>query len=328
MQPDFDAFASAFSLKGWLKDNFPGKVVYLIIPPRVIKPEEQFLFQHEDELPSEEELKKCLGIVVDTPNQERILTDLYKYCKELVVIDHHPKSKPFSDLEFIDPTYPATAQILSEMFIYWESEEGGKYAFKEKIAQYLYAGIITDTNNFLSLSMLPSTYQVLASLVSKGLNRASIHNWVFVKPLIQKLLEIKILENCYITKNGLIFAIVTPKMMNKYKIKNVPAIITMLENISNIECWSVLFYEQSTDKWKCSIRSKDLTINQIAKIYGGGGHSKMAAVTFDKKSNYYKLLATLDEYLANHGFANVSLLEKKKNWRLSLIKRLKKYKSL
>lgn len=328
VQPDFDAFACAFAMKAWIKDNFPGKVVYLIIPPRIIKPEEKFLFQHEEELPSEDKIKKSLGLILDTPNQDRILTDLYKHCKELIVIDHHPKLKPFAELEFIDPTYPAASQILAEIFLYLESKEGGGHIFKEKIAQYLYAGIITDTNSFLSLSMLPSTYQVLAALVSKGLNRASIHNWIFVKPLERKLFETKILEQCYITKNGLIFAIITPGIMKKYRIKNSATIITVLENISNVESWSVLFYEQTTGKWKCSIRSKDLSINQIAKLYGGGGHNKMAAVDFDKKNDYYRLLATLDDYLANHGFADVTIFEQKTNLRLLLIKRFKKYKNL
>lgn len=248
INPDFDAYAGAFGVRKWIKDNFPHIRTYLIIPPGTIKPEEETLFKYGEKLPSKEALKNALGIVLDTPNAGRILTSLYTSCKEIVAIDHHPKSHSFSELEFVDPTYPAVCQMLAELFFYLESEEGGGYVFGEELAQYFYSGIITDTNNFLSLSMLPSTFSVIAQLVSKGLNRSEIHRIIFNKSLRLQLLEKKVLENCQLTENGLIFSIINKSMLRKYGMDSIPNPVSVLENVPNIEVWSTLNYEPSSRK--------------------------------------------------------------------------------
>lgn len=220
----------------------------MIIPPGTIKPQEEVLFRNDEGMPPEEILKNSLGIVLDTPNEARILTSLYSKCKELVTIDHHPKSQSFSELEFVDPTYPAVSQILAEIFFYLETEEGGGYVFGDELAQYFYSGIITDTNNFLSLSMLPSTFAVLSRLVSKGLNRAEVHQVIFSKPLRLQLLEKKVLERCQMTENGLIFSIIDKNMIKSHGLTSVPNLSAVLENVPNIEVWSILNYEPETKK--------------------------------------------------------------------------------
>lgn len=91
--------------------------------------------------------------------------------------------------------------------------------------------------------MLPSTYQTLSQLVSKGLNRSYIHNKIFEKSLKQKRLELKILENCYLTKNGLIFSIIGPKDIEKYHAQDIPNMVSILENVIGVEVWSTLTYD-------------------------------------------------------------------------------------
>lgn len=329
-KPDFDAYASAFGIKVWINDNFPNIKVYLIIPPGTITNSEKGLFNHDEELPHEEQVKNSLGIIVDASDERRILTNLYIRCKELMVIDHHPKISSFAALEFIDPTYPAASQILAELFLYLETDEGGNYLFNNELVKYFYSGIMTDTSNFLSMTMLPSTFNVLSKLVSKGLNRLFIHRFVLDKPLRQKLMEMQILKHCKLTANGLLFAIVTSKIMKKCKLSEDANInpTTVIANVPNVEVWTSLIYDKSTGMWKCSLRSQNISVNQIARLYGGGGHKKMAAVTFSKKSKYYKILATLDKYLEDRNCKNITLADKNKCWQLFLVKLFKNYKKM
>lgn len=53
-----------------------------------------------------------------------------------------------------------------------------------------------------------------------------------------------------------------------------------------------------------------MNISEITKLYGGGGHKKMAAATFKKKFNYYQMLATVDDYLSNHNFSKVTIRDR------------------
>lgn len=304
IQPDFDCYAGAFGIKKWLKDNFPDIKTYLIIPPETFKESEKFLFHSEETLPSESQLSSCLGIIVDTSVPDRVLTRLHVHCREIMVIDHHVKTQTFAEMEFIDPTYPAVAQILAEIFFYLEPLG---YIFSEELAQYFYAGIITDTNNFLSCKMTPSTYIVISKLASKGLNRSAIHDFIFEQPMNHKLFNNKILNNATLTENGLAYSIISKKEIEKHKAHDFPNPVNMLSNISNIEIWTTLVYDTYTKKWKCSIRSKDISIDHIAQLYGGGGHKTMSAAVFNKKFQYYKLLTTLNQHLIKYGYRNVSL---------------------
>ncbi|OAL10737.1 phosphoesterase [Candidatus Mycoplasma haematobovis] len=324
IDPDFDAYASAFGLRKWLQDNFPNKNVRLMIPQGILREEEKFLFDYDKPLPSEKELKTALGILLDTPNTERVLTQQHIHCKELVIIDHHPKIKGFAQLEFIDPTYPAVSQILAEIFFYLEPD----YVFNSELAQYLYAGIITDTNNFMSLAVLPSTYQALSKLVSKGLNRSAIHNFIFVKNYKFKLFISDVVRRAKLTNNGLVFAVVDKKLINKYFIKDFPHTVPFLENILNVEVWTTLTYDLNSRLWRASIRSKEIIINHIAKLYGGGGHKNAAATQFKRKSTYYKLLVTLDEYLVNAGYGGVTRTDFKFCLKFAFFKFFRFYKKL
>ncbi|AEW45050.1 MgPa-like protein, DHH family phosphoesterase [Mycoplasma haemocanis str. Illinois] len=326
VNPDFDAYASAFSLKRWIIDNFPESNVNLMIPEETFKEEEKFLFYVNEVLPSKYELKNYLGIILDTSDTERVLTQLHTYCAELAIIDHHPKIKGLAQMEFIDPTYPAVSQILAEIFIYLE--ESGGHVFNADLAQYLYAGIITDTNNFMSLSMLPSTYNVLANLVSRGLNRNVIHNSIFVKSFNFKVFTAEVIRRTHLTKNGLAYAVIDKKIIDKCKAWDFPHTAPILENISNVEVWTTLTYDAFSGLWKCSIRSKELIINHVAKLYGGGGHKTMSAISFKKKKDFFQMLATMDEYMVNSGYSNATEKDFKFSLRLFFHKTFNLYKKI
>lgn len=42
----------------------------------------------------------------------------------------------------------------------------------------------------------------------------------------------------------------------------------------------------------------------------------MSAATFTHKFHYYRLLATLDDYLSNHSFSNVTINDRVRCWQL------------
>ncbi|MDQ0514346.1 phosphoesterase RecJ-like protein [Mycoplasmoides fastidiosum] len=308
-QPDFDALGTAYAMYQWLVDNFgkEDKRIYLMVPDDALKSQDEILFPPLDKLATSKELSNALGIILDTANESRVLTSLHTACKELIAIDHHPRSERFTQLEFIDPTYPATAQILAELFEWLEEKEN--YIFRSVVAQYLYAGIITDTNNMLSPAVLPSTFEVMGRLVLRGINRNLVHDAIFMQNLTQKKFSGHVIEQIKITKNGLAYAIISKKDSQKYMVEDIPTIVPILANIHNVEIWTSLMYDFEFKKWKASIRSRDVQINAIAREFGGGGHKKSAATVFEKKRDYFKLLARLNQYLYELGYKNTSINE-------------------
>ncbi|WP_258393892.1 DHH family phosphoesterase [Mycoplasma wenyonii] len=307
MKPDFDAYASVFTLYQWISLNFPTKEVIAWIDPDSLTDKEEKLFDLlEEKIKTElttEELKTGLGIVLDTPNEERILTQQHVFCQELIIMDHHPKINSFAQLEFINHLYSSTSEILVELLLYFETNYG--YAFTTQMAQYLYSGIITDSNH-LRAHVTPSTYYLLWKLLGKGINRKAINELIVENSFNQKLFDQEVVRNIKVTPNGLAFSIVSAKLLRKYEIREYVSAISNLENIAGIEIWVIFIEDEFLKKWKCSIRSKRLPIDKIATQLGGGGHKLIASTLLNKKREFWSLLFLLDSYLIKFGFSSCS----------------------
>lgn len=202
-----------------------------MIYPDTMTYQEKILFEYNHPLPNDQDISESLGIVVDTANELRVMTQKHKLCKELINIDHHPQVENFATINFIDPIYPACSQIVATMFAYLEPD----YVFTAKTAQYLYAGIVTDTNNLLSPTVSTETFNILGKIVAKGINRDQVIDAIFLKTLNQKKFDSYVLKRINITANGLAYAIVSKRSIHKYKMENCPSTITLLANLLNIE---------------------------------------------------------------------------------------------
>lgn len=78
----------------------------------------------------------------------------------VVVIDHHPTNTQYGKINLVEPTYPATAQVLYDLFKEW------KVKIDSNVAQNLFIGIYTDTGGFKYPGVTNRTYEIAADLVS------------------------------------------------------------------------------------------------------------------------------------------------------------------
>jgi phosphoesterase RecJ-like protein len=76
-----------------------------------------------------------------------------------VVIDHHKSNNIQADISLVEYSYPATAQILTDLFLEWNVE------FDRNIAENLFVGLYTDTL-FKYAGVTSHTFEV-ATLLSK-----------------------------------------------------------------------------------------------------------------------------------------------------------------
>ncbi|PYK69535.1 MAG: hypothetical protein DME45_01675 [Verrucomicrobia bacterium] len=107
-----------------------------------------------------------VGIALDTAVQNRLGNTLaaVKSARLWINIDHHPSNPRYGDLVYIDPTAPATGQILYEFL------KREKFPITPAIAENLYAAISTDTGSFQYPNTTTRTFQIVAELVQCGVN--------------------------------------------------------------------------------------------------------------------------------------------------------------
>jgi len=173
VRPDGDALGStlalALSLKGlgkevraWNEEGMLEKYNFLAQAELLTQP------------PSEPEDFDVV-VALDTAVQNRLgsTTSGVRHAKLWINIDHHPSNPRYGDLVYIDPTAPATGQILFEFLT------NQNFPITPEIAENLYAAISTDTGSFQYPNTTVRTFEIAAELVRCGVDVGRISQLLY-----------------------------------------------------------------------------------------------------------------------------------------------------
>jgi bifunctional oligoribonuclease and PAP phosphatase NrnA len=117
-----------------------------------------------------------VAIALDTAVQNRLgttATAAVGSAKLWINIDHHPSNPRYGDLVYIDPTAPATGQILFEFLT------NQKFPVTPAIAENLYAAISTDTGSFQYPNTTVRTFEIAGELVRCGVDVGRISQLLY-----------------------------------------------------------------------------------------------------------------------------------------------------
>ncbi len=163
VRPDGDALGSQLAMALTLKKL--GKDVRVWNEDGML---EKYSFLPRAELlsrPPAEKQKVEVLIALDTAIQNRMGTALEAADSEICInIDHHPSNPRYGDLVCVDPTAPATGQILFELL------KAGNFPIDCEIAENLFVAISTDTGSFQYSNTTSRTFEITAELVRAGVN--------------------------------------------------------------------------------------------------------------------------------------------------------------
>lgn len=283
VNPDGDAVGSGLSLFLALKNHYKNKNIRFILEDEI--PDNMKFLEGSEQIEKfcegMENLPVDLFITVDSATFERIgKTGSIKKDAFLVNIDHHHLSNPmFGDINIVKE-----ASSTSEI-IFFILRDMLNIPIDKKTAEAVYTGIITDTGNFKYESTTKETFYVGGELIEKGIDRGKISDKVYknkslgaVKALGKALLEMKV-----IPEKKLVYFLLDKNFIEKENIKKseTDGIVESLLEYKDCEV-SVFLREIENGKIKGSMRSKiTADVNEIASVFGGGGHKRAAGFTSD-----------------------------------------------
>lgn len=196
-----------------------------------------------------------------------------------VLIDHHLDPDIDAKVRISFPEMPST----SEMVFHIINQLGDYGCIDKQMATCIYCGMMTDTGAFTYNSSNPETYNAIAMLIAKGINKDKIYRnvyWVFSESRMR--LWGHILQKFVITGNGhASYFTISRQDMKKYNfIKgDAEGLVNMPLQIRGMKL--SLSLREDTEKpnliW-VSIRSvDDFPSNKLAAEYfNGGGHLNAA----------------------------------------------------
>jgi len=272
--PDGDAIGSSLALGNILLRL--GKKVDLYCHDTIPDAYDFLLYGKEFNKTIDQEHWYDLFIALDCSDLERLgpLSILVKFATKTINIDHHLTNSHFGDINLVNVSAGATAEIIYEIF------NSLGLTLDQETAESLYTGIVTDTGNFNYSNVTPNTHYIAAELLKAGVIPEKISVNVFKNHSLNKIKlwgkAINAIETDFNGKFAMIA--ITSEMMNDNGAKefDVEGIINFALDIKDVEL-AVLIRETNSGTVKASFRSKNyIDVSSFAAQFGGGGHKKAA----------------------------------------------------
>ena len=218
-----------------------------------------------------------VAIALDTATQNRLGTagESVRHAKTWINIDHHPSNPGYGDLVHIDPTSPATGQILFELI------QDQQLPMDPAIAENLFVAISTDTGSFQYPNTTARTFEIGAELVRGGVNVGRISQLLYENyPRRRAELLRELLGTMRFEANGRIASFsLSLKVAAALGVRpeDNEGLIDHLRAIRGVIV-AVFFEELAEGKVRVSMRSKneEIDVSAICQKFDGGGH-KLAA---------------------------------------------------
>jgi len=282
--PDPDAFGSQMALKESIKLTFPDKEVYAVGSSVA-----RFKYFGKIDKVDNYDFENGLLIVTDTPDNKRVDIDNFLSFKNVIKIDHHPKVDTFGKIEYIRDEASSASELVYEIL------ENTKLKVNEKIAGFIFMGIVTDTNRFL-YNVNSKTFELIARMMKKyKLDIESLYRKTYARPLSETRLMGHLASTLKVDKYGFAYAEVDDEILNSFGADMSAAsnMINDFNNINEILVWCFITYDNNNKLYKVNIRSRGPVINEIAAKYHGGGHKFASGVRSEERSVIDELLKEL-----------------------------------
>ena len=214
-------------------------------------------------------------------------------------LDHHRTNTQFGEVNLVDPTAAATAEIVHALL------ERLNIVPTPATATALMTGLVTDTLGFRTDSVTPRTLALAARLLAHGAPLHDICYRVFHATRYEKL---KIwgyaLSNLQRTANGCIAWTTIPREVRLElgaKESDLSGLASLIEGIEGADIVIVAWDKRKDpNHTQVSLRSRTASAAAIAQTLGGGGHARAAGALINEPLSVgvRKALAAAQAHLA------------------------------
>lgn len=272
IEPDPDAISSMVVLREFIKKHFKITKVDVFAEATNLSDGLLEILDGVEINPNPTDYE--VAIMMDCPNTDRLgkYKNLFLNANQKIVIDHHATNNYDGDINIIEMC-SSTCEIIYSILKSFDHELTKSQQGK------LYAGIITDTNNFVVGEITDKTF-LIASEFTNNINREAIYKAFLANNTLKnmQLLSLAIENLSSYEHNQIIITHISSEQAKKYNTThdNFCGLINKIATINSSKL--VCLIEPQDDTFYVSMRAKsDYDVSVIARKYGGGGHIGAAA---------------------------------------------------
>jgi phosphoesterase RecJ-like protein len=294
---DGDCVGATKGLKTIIQLTWPHKQVILTDGEHT----DYLAFLGEDDAPVDDSVYEgALGIVLDTGNEGRISNPKYALCRELIKIDHHINVNPYGDILWVEEEASSVCEMVAKFYFTFQNE----LKINKEAATYLYTGLVTDSGRFRFSSVSGDTMRMAGMLLDVGIDTEVLYAHLYLQDMESFKFKSFVYKNVKVTPAGVAYLYISRATMEKFGLthEQAAAAVSLLDSIKGSLIW-MIFIEHETET-RVRLRSRFVTVNQIAERYHGGGHACASGATVYSKKEVKALVNEADATLAKYKSEN------------------------
>lgn len=209
---------------------------------------------------------------------ERIAEALPRDRMTVVNIDHHASNDRFGDINWIDPSFSSSGEMIYELV------KASGIPGDKNIATCIYVALTTDTGRFSFSNTTVESHLNAAELLQYGIQPARITQWLYRQKTMNHLKLLgEVARRIRVTDDGRMgWVVLTRKIMRDCGCipSDTQEFIDLVKSIKGVEVAILLRETDEPNKIKVSWRT-DAGIDgiAIASKWGGGGHPRASGAT-------------------------------------------------
>ncbi|MFA7417281.1 MAG: bifunctional oligoribonuclease/PAP phosphatase NrnA [Acholeplasma sp.] len=290
-QPDLDAYGSQLGLKALIKENFKEKSVY------VVGDDQSYPFEHEMDLIDDSVYKDALVFVLDTAADHLIADKRFNLGGMLINIDHHRNDSNINpDIFYHKPELISCSQMIAQIAI------EGNLKFNDIAATHIYAGIVGDSGRFqfITNKNAKHTFDIVAYLMNYDIDIQALYDFQHLESLSKRIAKDKF-RDFNLTEYNVAYrfndlATIKSSGLSFQEVSR--GTVNMMAGIKEVLIWAN-FSETENGEIIGEFRSKNISIVDIAKQFGGGGHANACGATLESWEAALEVIKCFNERMKN-----------------------------
>lgn len=288
-RPDLDALGSQRGLALVLKDAYPNKKIYMVGDMS-----SRYAFLGQMDTVDDKAYDNALAIICDVAVSTMISDERYKLAKEVIVIDHHKNASDVTDLVLCDPNKIAVCEYITEILL------NKNFFISKEAATALFGGIVTDSGRFQYGETNGDTLRIAGRLLDLGADKEFIYQHIYTETLAERQMKNWFASRFEVTKHGVAYLKNDETVFEKWSVDffNVSrGMVGVMAGIEEIPIWCNFTFDSAHNIIVGEFRSRNLSIVDIAKKYGGGGHDLACGASLKNWEEVDLVIADFDRLL-------------------------------
>ncbi len=274
---DGDGTGSQVAMALWLEQR--GAECWIVNPTR-FPPTFEFLLRRHDfvvRAGSAKATEVCASsdrlLVLDTGETSRIgrVKSATDHLPK-TIIDHHVEGpSPIEGVAVRDESACATGELVYDLLLLAGAD------ITKEMAQAIYVAILTDTGSFRFSNSTPAAHRITAELIELGAEPERIYERVYGSSSLDRyrLLAASLAELEFDREAGVAWMTVPAEAYDLYASapEDIDGFVDFPRSVDDAEV-GLLFRTTQSGDTKVSFRSRGrINVNEMAKVFGGGGHA-------------------------------------------------------